>query len=663
MGQGQRAWPVLLLLLSTVLVPTVCVLWFMGQAMRNERLAVRQKLIEVYRNQLATIPPLLQAHWEDVAKRLERIVPDASPGRRFAEAVTAGFCDSALVYGPSGDALYPATRHFVTKSDTVGIPDWCQAEHIEYDEADAAGAASVYAQIAASADDATLAARALQAQARCLAKAGASDEAIRVLTEVLAGDRYRRAQDPYGRLIAADGLLRALQLMPERDSSRRSSALRALAERLADYDELGLPSNQRRFLMQQLLSSAPAEVSFPTLAAEDLAADYVDTALREVDISVLFSASIGDVRQPGEADRTAVRLRPTHLPGIWSLVSPDRTIVALFRQQTITTAVGTLIGDRFTSADVRVELVAPSATAPVDSPLVAVVAGDALPGWQVVLCLEGSSPLAGAADRRITYYLWSGIAVVIVIAGLALLVTRIVTRQITLTRLKNDLIATVSHELKTPLASMRALVDTLLEGRCHDDAQKREYLELIAKENTRLSRLIDNFLTFSRMERNKRAFEFVDVSPTTVAQAAIDSVRERFDASGCKLEIQIADSLPGVIGDHDALVTVLLNLLDNARKYSENEKHVRLRVFAESGSVCFEVRDEGAGMPRGVTKRIFDRFYQADQNLSRRAGGCGLGLSITKFIVDAHGGRIDVVSRPGQGSMFTVALPAAANDD
>jgi signal transduction histidine kinase len=89
---------------------------------------------------------------------------------------------------------------------------------------------------------------------------------------------------------------------------------------------------------------------------------------------------------------------------------------------------------------------------------------------------------------------------------------------------------------------------------------------------------------------------------------------------------------------------------------------IKLRGFAESASVCFEVRDEGVGMSRRVTKRIFDRFYQADQNLSRRAGGCGLGLSITRFILDAHGGRIEVVSRPGQGSTFTVTLPAAGNN-
>ena len=209
---------------------------------------------------------------------------------------------------------------------------------------------------------------------------------------------------------------------------------------------------------------------------------------------------------------------------------------------------------------------------------------------------------------------------------------------------------------------MRALVETLLEGRCRNEQQKTEYLELVARENLRLSRLIDNFLTFSRMERNKRTFDLVNVRPADVARSAVDSVRERFESAGCAFEVEIADDLPVIVGDQDALVTVLLNLLDNACKYSEDDKHIRLRVFANGRDVSFEVSDRGIGMPRRVVRRIFDRFYQADRKLSRKAGGCGLGLSITRFLVDVHGGRIEVASRPGEGSTFTVVFPAVGSN-
>jgi signal transduction histidine kinase len=112
-----------------------------------------------------------------------------------------------------------------------------------------------------------------------------------------------------------------------------------------------------------------------------------------------------------------------------------------------------------------------------------------------------------------------------------------------------------------------------------------------------------------------------------------------------------------ITGDQDALVTVLLNLLDNAFKYSADEKHIVLRAYAADKNICLEVEDNGVGLSRRAVKKIFDRFYQVDQSLSRETGGCGLGLSIVKFIIDAHKGKIDVESQPGKGSTFTVKLP------
>jgi signal transduction histidine kinase len=122
--------------------------------------------------------------------------------------------------------------------------------------------------------------------------------------------------------------------------------------------------------------------------------------------------------------------------------------------------------------------------------------------------------------------------------------------------------------------------------------------------------------------------------------------------------VDLPADLPRIRADRDALVTVLLNLLDNAWKYSGDGKAVAIRAFAADGSVSIEVSDNGVGMSRRAMRRIFDRFYQVDQTLSRKAGGCGLGLSIVKFILDAHGGSIDVKSQVRQGSTFTIRLPA-----
>ncbi len=150
----------------------------------------------------------------------------------------------------------------------------------------------------------------------------------------------------------------------------------------------------------------------------------------------------------------------------------------------------------------------------------------------------------------------------------------------------------------------------------------------------------------------------VETNPAAIVSSAAEAVKTEFSEGRCEFGVQIAEGLPDVRADHDAMVTVLVNLLDNAYKYSADDKKITLRVYAEDDSVCFCVCDNGVGMSRRAAKKIFERFYQVDRSLSRRAEGCGLGLSIAKFIVDAHKGSISVDSRPGEGSTFTVKLPA-----
>ena len=167
-----------------------------------------------------------------------------------------------------------------------------------------------------------------------------------------------------------------------------------------------------------------------------------------------------------------------------------------------------------------------------------------------------------------------------------------------------------------------------------------------------------NFLTFSRMEQNREAFEFAKVEVETIVTAAVDAVSERFEAPESRLDVEVPTGLPAISGDAEALVTVLVNLLDNAHKYTENDKQITLRASRSNGQIRFEVEDNGIGLFRREAKKVFDRFHQVDQSLTRRAGGCGLGLSIVQFIVKAHGGSVSVSSQPDQGSTFTVILPA-----
>jgi signal transduction histidine kinase len=277
------------------------------------------------------------------------------------------------------------------------------------------------------------------------------------------------------------------------------------------------------------------------------------------------------------------------------------------------------------------------------------------PGRKVELYPKKDNFLIEFANKKRIVYIWVAGAVIFFMLASTFLAGSAVLKQAKLNKLKNDFIATITHELKTPLASMRILVDTLLDEKCQSRGQEIEYLQLISKENARLSRLIDNFLTFSRMERNKQAFDFAPANPAEIAKAAADAVQTKFNHN-CKFTVTIDDNLPSILADKDAMITVLVNLLDNAFKYSGENKEIALNAFADNQSVCFSVRDNGIGLTRRQIKKVFDKFYQVDNSLSRKVEGTGLGLSIVKFIVDAHKGKIDVESKPGKGSEFKVKI-------
>jgi signal transduction histidine kinase len=282
-----------------------------------------------------------------------------------------------------------------------------------------------------------------------------------------------------------------------------------------------------------------------------------------------------------------------------------------------------------------------------------------MPEWALALTHTGPDPLAELEARQMTFYWWAGSLMLVVVMLVSFLAARTIAQSLRLAGMKADLVTTVSHELKTPLASMQLLVDTLLDDAVLDPVKTREYLEMMARENARLSQLIGNFLAFSRMERNKYAFDFTAVRVDDVVKATVAAAGERFSEPGCHLTVEVEPNLPEIRADEGALVTALVNLLDNAYKYTPGEKRIELRVHAQAHGVCFEVRDNGIGIAQREIKKIFRKFYQADRRLSRSGGGCGLGLPIVRYLVEAHGGRVAVTSEIGKGSTFTVALRTA----
>jgi signal transduction histidine kinase len=265
--------------------------------------------------------------------------------------------------------------------------------------------------------------------------------------------------------------------------------------------------------------------------------------------------------------------------------------------------------------------------------------------------------IEGISTRYLRWnFLMVTFMVLVLVAGM-ILTLRNVSREMELAQLKSDFVSNVSHELKTPLALIRLFAETLEMQRVRSQERQKEYFSTIRKESERLTQLIDNILDFSRIEAGKREYEFARVNVSDLVRQVIESYRFHVEQEGFVLKVKIDDSVPPLWVDRDALSQAILNLLNNALKYSLKEKVIAVTLAHDEHDVQISVEDRGIGIARGDQKKIFEKFYRASNSLVHDNKGSGLGLSLVQHIVKAHRGSIQVESRMGEGSRFTIHLP------
>lgn len=292
-------------------------------------------------------------------------------------------------------------------------------------------------------------------------------------------------------------------------------------------------------------------------------------------------------------------------------------------------------------------------------PFVSAEIGEMLPHWEVAVNLLNPAKLTDSASTfRLTLGLLIGLLLLAIAVGSWLIVSD-VQRQLTLSRQKTDFVSNVSHELKTPLTSIRMFSELLAEGRGED--RQREYLGIISAETARLTRLINNVLDFARMERGGNKYRSETCDLARLVQDTVESYRPQLQAAGFTVDCEIPDGSVEIKGDRDALAQVLLNLISNAEKYSAERKEITVWLTTETDNAIIQVLDRGVGVPPRCEEKIFEQFYRAHDSLSSGIQGSGLGLTLARQIARAHGGDIICQARAGGGSCFQFKLPLAAN--
>jgi two-component system phosphate regulon sensor histidine kinase PhoR len=228
-----------------------------------------------------------------------------------------------------------------------------------------------------------------------------------------------------------------------------------------------------------------------------------------------------------------------------------------------------------------------------------------------------------------------------------------------LERVRQDFVANVSHEFKTPLTAIQGFAETLLGGALDDLANRKRFVEIIREHAMRLARLTDDLLKLSRIEAGRLELELRPIRVEALVNSCIETARLKAESRGLQIHVNLPAGLPPVRGDGAQLGEVLQNLLDNALQYTPSGGEIEVTASSDGHEVTLTVADTGIGIPESDLARIFERFYRVDAARSREAGGTGLGLAISRHIVDAHGGRIWVESAVGQGSRFHFSVANA----
>ncbi len=276
--------------------------------------------------------------------------------------------------------------------------------------------------------------------------------------------------------------------------------------------------------------------------------------------------------------------------------------------------------------------------------------------WSVLVMHAGSSPvLAEYASRRRLLLVGLGLLAILVGAG-SYFIWRAMARELAAARLQSDFVAAVSHEFRTPLTSLRQFNTLLAEGEAPGNEQRREFWAAQSRATDRLQRLVESLLDFGRMEAGARPYRFEKVELGALVESVSSDFQKEPTAAG--FAIQCAVTPAHVNADAEALSRALWNLLDNAVKYSGEGRAIRVTVQNNDEKVSISVSDHGLGIPCSEQKLIFDKFVRGACAREQHIRGAGIGLTMVRHIVEAHGGKITLVSAPGAGSTFSILLPA-----
>jgi signal transduction histidine kinase len=692
----------IIIFLLTIFLPALTLSVFGVRAIRNERFRLAKQEENEGRRAARFVRTYFQSKFGEIADALGGMAQDPAvigkdhaairelAEKRFAANPLIG--QAVLLYR-NEEASFPLllippdqkSADSPKAGDASLAPRIRRAEALEFVDRNFRAAAAIYREINNLALGRDLKAGMLTGQARCLQKAGGYDEAVRV---------YARIESEYPDCLTSSrlplGLLARLQIADcfERIGDFQGAAKYALA---LYHDLLQKPSalNEDRFrtyvtLVGELIDSILAREK-EVQVSEEYRKEYADLKKLQSDRIKEWEAAglLGKEVIPELARRLAQSGAYNSNPYRFSRNIEGRDILLLAAWIPDRTREGTagIFGVQLNS-DHLLEGVLPEALGAVQLndgaevvladlagrplsgkrntstalPLATEYFEDNFPPWKIEFF---QAPIKGLEiiDLRRNFYFWTILTLIVVLAFGAFLIARTIAHEMEVLKIKSDFVSSVSHEFKTPLTSIKALMERLVEGKVRDSEKMDQYLSIIAQDTDKLTRLVNNLLDFSKIEEGKKEYVFSDTDIVRIATEQVQGFKNEQVLAGRDIQLEITGEIPTLQADADALSRALANLLSNAVKFTPAGKAIRVGLSSDGENVVLEVEDEGIGIHPDEVGKVFEKFFQGRNTLDQPAKGTGLGLTLVKHIVEAHGGRVLVESRLGLGSKFSMIFP------
>ena len=628
----------LALFIVVIGLPAIALAWLAWRTFEQDKALERQRLQERLETAASSLVTALSLRLDELSRQVQ-VLAAATTVSLPDDSVLLTIRDDAVMDSPTGRLLYfPRPLEGKRPRDAR----LAVAEALEFRKGDAASAAAAFRQLTRSSQPAVQAA-ALLGLARCLRKTGQDQEALATYDALVRLGTFL-VEDAPAELLGRHARCALLADRKDPDLERHAAEL---------YGDL----LKRRWILDRAsfaFYSGEARGWLPPASAPPPGPDALALADAAGEVERLRQGQNG---QPGQGRQT-FWLHDRPLLIVWE--NTPRQMTALIQGAPWLQQSASL----WKSMNVTVALADRESHAVIGKPgqlrgpvVVRPTADTGLPWTMRVASADPARELAMFAGYRRLALVGLGLIGVLVLTG-GYLVERALARELAAARLQAEFVATVSHEFRSPLTSMKHLLEMLNHGAVPSEDRRRRYYEVLLGETQRLHQLVENLLNFRRMEAGKAEYRLEPMD----ARALVEQVAEDFRAqlpSRDRLVVMASDGAPCVMADREALARAVWNLLDNAAKYSPEASPIHLNLAADGKHVRISVRDHGPGIPPDEQKQIFTKFYRGAGARNSGVKGTGIGLATVLYIVRAHHGEVRLDSTPGDGCTFSIVLPAS----